>query len=286
MTPKEVYRRYFKNRGYTSSYNKKIIEYIDYKVDIFMKDDETIAVYLVEKENLLSSLFDVSKMVKISKPEIKVCLIILGDFHLLGEDHIKALESDTDLYIIKNENMIPIIKSAEKKIIDNLKMSEIEKTFQNVNRICNTKWGCKIFKLKKNLFNKLDAEIKNEKDFIYQITTISSLLESIDSRSLKGFLNPTSKKEKELFEKGQSISIIESFLKKVNRTFDSSLILTMREIRELRNIPPVHPSSKGTRICRRYIKKIPQTDDGWIELHNITLNKFIGCLTLLRDTIK
>ncbi len=59
----------------------------------------------------------------------------------------------------------------------------------------------------------------------------------------------------------------------------------MRDLRDLRNLPPAHPSRK-TKIYRKFIGRIPRVDDDWVELSQITFSKFKTVLIQLRNTLK
>lgn len=281
-------RRFLRKMGYTSKYyNRKIFDFSNYEFDIFAKDQEFVAAYVLNKENLLSSLVDLSKTLPILRPNFKMCLFIPSTFNLPMDLLQRISESDIDLFNIRNGDITPIIRSTDKRLIERSKISEIEKTLDSINKICKYKWEISIFKIKKQLISGLSCEAKNKRDFLFQITTISSILESISTKEIRDSIKPRLIKEKELFKRGQSIGIIELFLQKKGKDCLAlkKAIKDARDLRDLRNIQPIH-SSSSKKIFKKFIGKTPKNDSDWIELSRVSFAKFTGLLILLRNILK
>lgn len=286
MSDKTICRRHFKNLGFKGSYNQTVLDYIIYKFDVFKNNDETKLVYVLEKESSFSSIVDAAVIIMSSKPHLSVCLCVPHDYKLPIEAQHKASGENFELYIIKGRRVDLLNKGYSKKIVEKHTINEIQKTLTNINRISKSKWEFSLFKIKKNLLNKLSPLAQNEKEFIYQITSISSIMEAINFKELKKHLNSTSDKEKKIINQSQSIGMIELFLKEKNIEYNPSLITNMRDLRDLRNMPPVHQSEKSKKICRRYINKLPTGDNDYSELSEIAFKIFRGTLILLRDELK
>ncbi len=287
MNNKDCVRNHFKNLGYRPKYNQKIKESIVYEFDLFSNATEKLAVYVLDKEDSFSSLVDVAQMIALFDPQLKLCLCVPEDFSLPVYAHIKVLSCNVDLYVLKDNHVQILTKGSNYKIAEKYTIDEIEKTLNNINRICNIKFGFPLFKIRKDLIKKLSSTAKNENEFVYQITTLSSIIESIYTKKILENYVPKSEKEKEAFTKNQSISIIEIILDDKIKNYDKSLIGTLRDLRDLRNAPPVHPSSNFKKVCKKLIKKQqPTSNSDWLELSQIAFNNFKGSLILLRDVLK
>ena len=133
MNNQTIARRYFRNLGYRGRYDQTIKKFILYKFDIFKKDKESLAVYVLDKEGNFSSLIDVAKLVSMSDQNIKICLCIHEDFSLPINAHFKSLDSNIDVYIISNNHMELFMRSSTAKIVEKFTIDEIEKNLLNIN---------------------------------------------------------------------------------------------------------------------------------------------------------
>ncbi|MBI2656560.1 hypothetical protein HYX03_02385 [Candidatus Woesearchaeota archaeon] len=194
--------------------------------------------------------------------------------------------NDIEIYFIDGNRVELLNRSPTKKEIEKTAIEEIERTLNNINKISKAKWEFNLFKIKKNLIEKLSSLANNEKEFIFQITTISSLIEAIDFGEFKKYITPSSNTEKEIIDKNQSIGMIELLLKNKNIDYDPSIIKNLRDLRDLRNIPPVHSSEKFKKVCRKFIKKLPNSDSDWSELSDIAFKKFRATIILLRNILR
>jgi len=286
MSDQEICRRHFRQLGFKGRYKKKVVPFINYEFDLFEKGNEYIAVYVVRPEDSFSSLVDASTIINALNGKYKVCLCLPIGFSILSNDQAKALSADISLYYLERGRIILLAGGPNKKAIERSNILEVVSTLTNINRICKLKWGFTLFKINQKLISKLSPVACSEKDFIYQIASISSIIEAIDIKGIKAIIQPTTGREKEVFEKSQSISIIELILTKYIGQYDESVITILRELRSLRNIPPIHPASTFKSVCRKYISKIPGDDHEWSELSEIAFHKFKGALVVLRDILK
>lgn len=286
MNKKDVCRRHFKNLGYRGKYNRKILDYIGYEFDLFSKNNETLAVYTLNKESSFASLVDAARIICGEKTGLKICLCAPEDFSLPINVQHKAFDYNIDLYIIKENHVELIQKGLSKKEFEKLSLVEIQKILLNINRICKNRWGFDLFKIRKSLLKNLSPLAQNNKEFLYQIATMSSIIESVNLKDIKAFVKPRSRADKKTFADSNSIEIIKLFFKKNNIKYDSSLIINMKDIRSLRNLPPIHPARKLKPIFKKFVPRVPRTDSDWSEISKIVFRKFKGSLILLRDTLK
>lgn len=270
--------------GYKSKYNQKIVDFIPYLFDVFTKDGENVVTIIQEGSDFPSSI-KLAKTIKILSPGNKVALFFPSAIRMPMDFHREVLGLDVDLFSIEGVHVIPIVSSNERKIIKRSEIDSIRKTLNNINVICRVKWGISIFKIKNELISDLHTEVKNRDSFVIQIANISSILDTINIREIKTIVNPKLRMEKEIFEKNQSISILELFLNK-RKINGKALTKPFRELRELRNIPPIHPSVKFKKICRKFIGKNPNSDLDWAELSQVVFVKFKEALVLLKDTLR
>jgi len=288
MNLRNKIRHFLKKDGcIPESYKDKIFNFSNYEFDIFKKGQEFIAVYILSEKSVLTALVNLAKTLPILRPNFRMYLFIPSNFSLPMNLLQKISESDVDLFNIGNGSITPIIQSTNKKIIERFNIEEIEKTLDGINKICKYRWETPLFKIKKQLISDLFCEAKNKKDFIFQIATISSILESINAEEIRNNIKPRLKKDKEIFKKNQSISIIELFLQKKvkDRLAFKKAMSDARDLKELRNIRPIHPGTKE-KIFKKFIGKIPKNDLDWANLSRVSFAKFRGLLILLRDILK
>ena len=290
---KHICRRHFKTLGYNGKYDIKLLEYITYKFDLFKKENEELAIYVIEDKNpdnlkvpAFSSIVDAATIIRGENPNLKIGICVPYDYNLPVKYQHKASNNDIEIYFINGNRVELLNRSLTKKEIEKSAIEEIEKTLNNINKISKAKWEFNLFKIKKNLIEKLSSLANNEKEFIFQITTISSLIEAVNFSEFKKYIIPPSNIEKETIDKNQSIGMIEILLKNKNLSYDPSIIKNFRDLRDLRNIPPVHSSEKFKKVCRKFIKKLPSSDPDWLELSDIAFKKFRATLILLRNALK
>ena len=300
MNKKSICRRHFTNLGYKGRYDVQLLEYITYKFDIFKKEAEELAVYVLEgkdpkikdeedrntKVPSFPSIVEAATVIRGKNANIKIGICVPYDLDLTVKYQHQASNNDIEIYFINGNRVELLNRSPTKKEIEKTAIEEIEKTLNNINKISKAKWEFNLFNIKKNLIEKLSPLANNEKEFIFQITTISSLIEGISFSEFKKYIIPSSNTEKEVINNNQSIGMIEILLKNKNINYDPSIIKNFRDLRDLRNIQPVHSSEKSKKVCRKFIKKLPKSDSDWSELSDIAFKKFRATLILLRNVLR
>ncbi len=214
MNRREIVRKFFKKNGYKGKYSRQILKSIAFRFDLFSKETEKIALYVVNRQKLFNDLVDSAGVIGTRKPELKVCLCIPENFSLPLSEQKRASDYNVDLYIIKNRHVERLSKALNKREEQKMSAEEIKKILNDINRICIVRWGVDLFKINNNLINKLSHQAGNEESFFYQISTISSILESANLKEIEFLCKPKTNRERAFFTNKQSISIIELFLKK------------------------------------------------------------------------
>lgn len=98
-----------------------------------------------------------------------------------------------------------------------------------------------------NAVSQLHTPCCDYNDFIVKIASLATLFE-VDLRPLRRLVASPGRKG--------SIKLIEDFLNQQQITYDSDMIQTWKNIKTLRNMPPLHAGRRNSREARRYLRAL------------------------------
>ncbi|MDD5133300.1 MAG: hypothetical protein PHD81_01735 [Candidatus Nanoarchaeia archaeon] len=285
----KVSKEYFRSLGFRYIKKTKLISYINLQFLIYNDGKESIAIYtLNERKESIHNVLEGVRHCSQVKPSIRICLCIPVESYLPADLRLKIENTNIEIYTIKEGILDCYLKANDIKILESLKIEDLKKLLKNINLISSNYLRFNLFKIDNSLLNKLNLNVSSEKDFTYQAQILSSILESLDYKSIKNEIKFTKKEEKELKE-GHSISVIVILFKKKKLNCDKGFeeaIKELRNLRDLRNMPPNHPSSGYKKVCKLYInKQIPKTSADWKKLSQITLSRFQESLLTIKGRI-
>lgn len=268
---------------------KRLVNYIECEFFILKKKKDVIALYVFNpKKESIHSIFDAAKSCSTNNLGMRICICVPEG--VLFPSNLREIINNTSLeiYTINVGVVESYLMASEIRIIEERKIRGLRELLEKINTYSRFNYAFPLFKINKKMFNKISLTVKTDKEFVYQIQLLLSIIEALEYKQILKSLKNLSKKEKEPFEKNQSISAIEIFFKKkkinLNPHFQKT-IDELRNLRDLRNMPPAHFSFKYKKVCQKYIGRIPKKTSDWKKLNQVCLLKFEEILKILRDCL-
>ncbi len=285
-----ICKNHFRGQGYRCHSKKRLVSYIEHEFFMLKKGKDLIALYIFNpKKESIHNLLDSARSCSINDLNIKICVCIPNETSIPSTAREKIDGTSIELHIINDGVIEPYLIASEIRILEEKKIRGLRNLLEKINVASNINYGFPLFKINKKMFDKICLIIKTEKDFVYQIQTLLSIIEALEYKQMLDNLKKLSETERRPFLLRQSISAIEVFFKKkkinLNRHFQKTT-QELRNLRDLRNMPPTHPtqhSSKYKTVCKKYIGHQPKTTSDWKRLNQICLLKFEESLKILRD---
>lgn len=289
MSHKKICKDYFSNQGFIFKKEDKVLKYISYKFLLFEKGTDKMAAYILRSDDAFPLVIDAAKVCNMYLPSIKIGIFIPQEFSIPGDLKQKISNSNIDIYTITDEVIDVFVSSEDLKILHKYKIDQIWDIFRSINIFSNKNHKTLLFKLDRSDFDNLKPNITSKEEFIFQISQLISIIESLEYKKIKNILGKLAKREEVVFKSNQSISALEIFFKKRGIKIDpllSQAIIDLRLLRDLRNMPPIHKSSKYEKPCIQFLGKLPSSASDWKKLNQIILFKFEGSLIIIRNSLK
>jgi hypothetical protein len=142
---------------------------------------------------------------------------------------ISYAKREVDIFQRQYESNMKRDEKKEKKFI----VSEIIEKIDSINLLMKGNYKIKLFEIQEQkIWNSLLESCQDKKDFVLHITALSSLIDWINIKGLKGFLKIESL--------NGSINYLEKFLQEKYPYYDLNVIKRLRRIKKIRKMFPVH----------------------------------------------
>jgi predicted nucleic acid-binding Zn-ribbon protein len=136
---------------------------------------------------------------------------------------------EVDIFQRQSESIMKRDEKKEKKFI----VSEIIEKIDSINLLMKGSYKIKLFEIQEQkIWNNLLEPCQDKKDFVLHITALSSLIDWINIKGLKGF--------SKIESLNGSINYLETFLQEKYPYYDLNVIKRLRRIKKIRKMFPVH----------------------------------------------
>jgi hypothetical protein len=172
---------------------------------------------------------------------------------------ISYTKREVDIFQKQSESNVQRDKNKEKKFI----LSKIIEKVDSINSLMEQNYKIKLFVIQEQkIWNNLFEPCKDRKDFVLHITALSSLVDWINIKKLKGSLK--------IEPKTGSINYLERFLQEKHSNYDLNIIKRLRRIFAIRKMF-VH------KVTQESIKAIRELN---VEYPNINYEELWGKILL------
>lgn len=142
---------------------------------------------------------------------------------------ISYAKREVDIFQKQSESNVQKNEKKERKLI----VSEIIEKIDSINLLMKGNYKLKLFEIQEQkIWNSLLEPCQDKKDFVLHITALSSLIDWINIKGLKGFLKIESL--------NGSINYLEKFLQEKYPYYDLNVVKRFRRIKKIRKMFPVH----------------------------------------------
>lgn len=157
---------------------------------------------------------------------------------------------EVDIFQRQSESNVQIDENKEKKFI----VSKIIEKIDSINLLMKGNYKIKLFEIQEHkVWNSLLEPCQDKKGFILHITALSSLIDWINTKGLKGFLKIESL--------NGSINYLEKFLQEKYPYYDLNIIKRLRRIKKIRKMFPVHrDTSESIKAIEEIGESYPDTN--------------------------
>ena len=197
------------------------------------------------------------------------------DGHIKEEKNklISYAKREVDIFQKQSESNVKKDEKKERKLI----VSEIIEKIDSINLLMKGNYKIKLFEIQEQkIWNNLFEPCQDKKDFVLHITALSSLIDWINIKGLKGFLKIESL--------NGSINYLERFLQEKYSNYDLNIIKRLRRIFKIRKMFPVH---KDTNDSIKAIKELGESypDTNYKKLWDKILLDFYTSLRQLEEIL-
>ena len=197
------------------------------------------------------------------------------DGHIKEEKNklISYAKREVDIFQKQSESNVKKDEKKERKLI----VSEIIEKIDSINLLMKGNYKIKLFEIQEQkIWNNLFEPCQDKKDFVLHITALSSLIDWINTKGLKGFLKIESL--------NGSINYLERFLQEKYSNYDLNIIKRLRRIFKIRKMFPVH---KDTNDSIKAIKELGESypDTNYKKLWDKILLDFYTSLRQLEEIL-
>ena len=186
---------------------------------------------------------------------------------------ISYAKREVEIFQRQYESNMKRDEKKEKKFI----VSEFIEKIDSINLLMKRNYKIKLFEIQEQkIWNSLLEPCQDKKDFVLHITALSSLIDWINIKGLKGFLKIESL--------NGSINYLEKFLQEKYSNYDLNIIKRLRRIFKIRKMFPVH---KDTNDSIKAIKELGESypDTNYKKLWDKILLDFYASLRQLEEIL-
>ena len=186
---------------------------------------------------------------------------------------ISYAKREVDIFQKQSESNVQIDEKKEKKCI----VSKIIEKIDSINLLMKGNYKIKLFEIQEQkIWNSLLEPCQDKKGFVLHITALSSLIDWINTKGLKGFLKIESL--------NGSINYLEKFLQEKYPYYDLNVIKRLRRIKKIRKMFPVHrDTSESIKAIEEIGESYPDTN--YEKLWNKILLDFYVSLRQLEEIL-
>lgn len=251
---RRIARRYFKNRGFTPSYNALLHSDIARRFPLVVSNaSKRIGIDLLTSrrrdsaENQLGENITRSKM--ISDPVVGGNLeiaVVLSNPSLQVHIRSRCIENGIGLYTIENSKLTEIVKPSQSAVEAKFDVREIQDLVSFINTKSQKRFGLKLFRIEADKIAKLNLNCKTDSDLTQMITSVATIIDSINRKAIRKLgISPTCNDP-------STVDDLEALLSANGISSSPSIFDNFRLLKRLRNTHyPVHDTKGCDLVCAK-----------------------------------